>query len=258
MTLTTIPRLELKNVSKSYDVKGGAVRAVLEPISLTIDEGEFLAVVGASGSGKTTLLNISGGLTDSDTGSIEVDGKPVYGSSPERGVIFQQYAVFPWLTVRQNIEFGLRLQRSKHTKKEARAIADRYVELMGLTKFTDTYPKALSGGMKQRVAIARAYAVDPEILLMDEPFGALDAQTRDKMQEVLLDVLSRERRSVMFVTHSVEEAVFLGNRVAILRGQPGRIADVVDVPFPQPRDHALRLTDEFVQLRKRVEDALVG
>jgi len=254
-TTSATPRLTLDHVSKSFDTAQGS-RPVIADVSLDIADGEFLSVVGASGSGKTTLLNIAAGLVPPDVGEIRVGDRQVTAPGPERGVIFQQYAVFPWLSVRKNIEFGLRLRRSPNSRREARAIADRYLELVGLQNFADVYPKTLSGGMRQRVAIARAYAADPDILLMDEPFGALDAQTRDRMQEILLDILVAERRTVMFVTHSVEEAVFLGNRVAILGGTPGRLLDVLAVPFPIPRSPEIRLTDEFIDLRRHIESSL--
>jgi len=254
-TTSAASRLVLDAVSKSF-VSGSDLRPVIDQVSLEIRDGEFLSVVGASGSGKTTLLNVAAGLVTPDSGEVRVAGKPVTGPGPERGVIFQQYAVFPWLTVRKNVEFGLRLKRSRNSRREARRIAEHYLDLVGLSDFADALPKTLSGGMRQRVAIARAYAADPDILLMDEPFGALDAQTRDRMQEVLLEILVKEQRTVLFVTHSVEEAVFLGNRVAILGGAPGRLLDVLTVPFSTPRPADLRLDHEFVALRRHIEGSL--
>jgi NitT/TauT family transport system ATP-binding protein len=229
---------------------------VLDPVSLDVAEGEFLAVVGSSGAGKTTLLNIAAALVSTDTGEVRVDGRVVTEPGPDRGVIFQQYAVFPWLTVRKNIEFGMRLRHSRRNRGDAREVADSYIRLMGLEAFENAYPKTLSGGMRQRVALARAYAADPEILLMDEPFGALDAQTRDRMQVLLQQILAQDRRSVMFITHSVEEALFLGNRVAILGGRPGRLLNVVDVPFEHPRDPEIRMSPEFGRLRAEIERSL--
>jgi NitT/TauT family transport system ATP-binding protein len=251
-SFTAEPRLEMSSITKTFRSDGHS-HTVLAGVDLSIAEGEFVAVVGKSGSGKTTLLNIAAGLERADSGQVRVDGRPVEGPGPERGVVFQQYAVFPWLTVRQNIEFGLRLSQRRKSKKHVRLVADRYIELMGLTSFADSFPKTLSGGMKQRVAIARAYAVDPEILLMDEPFGALDAQTRDHMQELLLNILAQERRSVMFVTHSVEEAIFLANRVAILSSESNTLDQIVHVDIPHPRDPVIRTSGPFNELRRKIE-----
>ena len=244
-------KIRIENVSMRYTVKG--VLPVLENICLDIAEGEFVSLVGPSGCGKTTLLNIIGGFVQPTEGSVYVDGQPVTGPGPERGVIFQQYAVFPWLTVKQNIVFGLTLRANYREHAVREEVATRYIELMGLKGFEDAYPKMLSGGMKQRVAIARAYAVNPAILLMDEPFAALDAQTRDVMQELLLDILEKERKTVLFVTHSVEEAVFLSRRVVVMTARPGRIRRIIDVPFQYPRERGLRTTPAFLAIREEVE-----
>ncbi|MEW6046784.1 MAG: ABC transporter ATP-binding protein [Bacillota bacterium] len=244
-------KIRIEDVSMKYTMKG--VLAVLENICLDISEGEFVSLVGPSGCGKTTLLNIVAGFVQPTQGSVYVDGQPVTGPGPERGTIFQQYAVFPWLTVKQNITFGLTLQANRRERAVREDVAARYIELMGLKGFEDAYPKMLSGGMKQRVAIARAYAVNPAILLMDEPFAALDAQTRDVMQELLLDILEKERKTVLFVTHSVEEAVFLSRRVVVMTARPGRIRRVIDVPFQYPRERRLRITPAFLAIREEVE-----
>lgn len=248
-------RLSIRGVTKTFS-GDGRTTAVLRDIDLEVSDQEFVSVIGVSGAGKSTLLGVIAGMTPADAGAVYHDGVLVTGPGPERGVIFQQYAVFPWLTVRQNIEFGLTLKRGKRPRAERRAIADRYIALMGLQGFEDAWPKTLSGGMKQRVAIARAYAVDPEILLMDEPFGALDAQTRDFMQEALHEMMGRDKRTVVFVTHSVEEALFLSNRVVILAGRPARVQEILEVPLPFPRVRAMKLTPEFAQLRRRVEELL--
>ncbi len=253
--ITERVRVSLRGVSKTYK-SDGRITPVLHDVSLEVLDQEFVSIIGVSGSGKSTLLNIIAGIVPADAGAVYSDGERVTGPGPERGVIFQQYAVFPWLTVRQNIEFGLRLARGQRPAAERRAIADRYVELMGLRGFEDAWPKALSGGMKQRVAIARAYAVDPEILLMDEPFGALDAQTRDQMQEALHGMIDRDRRTVVFVTHSVEEALFLSNRVVVLGGRPARIQKILEVTLPFPRASGMKFTPEFAQMRQRVEELL--
>lgn len=220
------PKISFNNVVMRY---GGFL--ALDRLNLDIADGEFVTVVGPSGCGKSTAMNIADGLLQLSGGGILVGDKPVTGPGPERGVIFQQYALFPWLTVRQNVEFGL-------------------------TDFADALPKALSGGMKQRCAIARAYAAAPEILLMDEPFGALDALTRVHMQDQLLDAWSRERRTVMFITHDVDEAVYLANRVIVMAARPGRLDQIIPVDLPYPRTEAIRLSPEFAAIRNRVWHAV--
>ncbi len=243
------------DVSKGFG-KGGKRVTVLDRVSLHIDDGEFVAVVGPSGSGKSTLLNTIAGFIAPDAGRVEVDGELVTGPGPARCVVFQEYAVFPWLTVARNIDFGTRLRGWTGDRARRAEIVDRYLDIMGLTAFRDALPKTLSGGMKQRVAIARAYAVDPAILLMDEPFAALDAQTREQMQEVLLEINQRDRRTVLFVTHQVEEALFLADRVVVMAARPARIREVIDVPWGAERSHDLKLTPDFIALRRRVEGLL--
>lgn len=235
--------------------KGPGRKTVIDNLSMSIQAGEFVSIVGPSGCGKTTLLNMIAGFVPLDSGEILVDGRPVTGPGPDRGVVFQQYAVFPWLTVRENIAFAKRLRRTSGTKREIRETIDYYLEAMGLTQFGDALPKTLSGGMKQRVAIARAYASDPAMLLMDEPFAALDAQTRESMQEILQTIQVEERKTALFITHSVEEAIFLSNRIIVL-GVGGAIIREICVPFPLPRSHEARLTNEFVQLRREIEGLL--
>jgi NitT/TauT family transport system ATP-binding protein len=252
-TTTDSPRstakISVEGVRKTFELRNEEFVA-LERVSLDIADNEFVTVVGPSGCGKSTLMNILAGLDEPTAGHARVDGRDVSGPGPERGVIFQQYALFPWLTVRKNIEFGLKV--AGLGKAERRERADHFIRLVGLEQFADALPKMLSGGMKQRCAIARAYAVDPSILLMDEPFGALDALTRVKLQEQLLDTWSREKRTVMFITHDVDEAVFLANRVVVMAARPGRIYDVVDVDLPYPRTEEVRLSPEFAELRNRV------
>lgn len=248
-------RVELRGVTKRFG-EGSDRITVLDELDMQIRDGEVVCVVGPSGSGKTTMLNLIAGFTRPDGGEVLVDGKPVSGPGAERGVVFQQYAVFPWLTVAQNIAFGLTLRNRSVPRKDRDRVVARYVELMGLSGFEDAYPKTLSGGMRQRVAIARAYAVDPEILLMDEPFGALDAQTRDQMGEQLLDVMDQEGKTVLFITHSVEEAIFLAHRVVVLTPRPARVREIVDIPIAYPRDADAKTTHQFVDLRRRVESLL--
>ncbi|TQM11405.1 ABC transporter ATP-binding protein [Pseudonocardia kunmingensis] len=247
--------LVVDGISKRFG-RGESVVTVLDDIAFQVAEGEFVAVVGPSGSGKTTLLNTVAGFVDPDEGRILVNGAPVAGPGPSRCVVFQEYAIFPWLTVRRNIEFGMRLRARRRPADERREVADRYLELMGLTAFADALPKTLSGGMRQRVALARAYAVDPEILLMDEPFAALDAQTRETMQEALLEINQKERRTVVFVTHQVEEAIFLADRIVVMSARPSRVQDVVTVPWSGERTHALKTSTEFIALRREIESML--
>jgi NitT/TauT family transport system ATP-binding protein len=247
--MTSTPaKISVQGVTKTFAL-GRETFTALDDVFLDIADNEFVTVVGPSGCGKSTLMNILAGLEEPTQGRALVDGVPVSGPGPERGVIFQQYALFPWLTVRQNVEFGLRT--AGVSKAERRARAQRFIKLVGLDQFADALPKTLSGGMRQRCAIARAYAVDPSILLMDEPFGALDALTRVKLQEQLLDTWSKEKRTVMFITHDVDEAVFLANRVIVMAARPGRVYDVIEVPA-RTRDEEFRLSPEFADLRNRV------
>ena len=246
---TTAAKISVRGIHKTFPLKDTEFVA-LDHVDLDIADNEFVTVVGPSGCGKSTLMNILAGLEEPTAGEALVDGREVAGPGPERGVIFQQYALFPWLTVRKNVEFGLKV--AGVPKAERRERAQHFINMVGLDQFADALPKMLSGGMKQRCAIARAYAVNPSILLMDEPFGALDALTRVKLQEQLLDTWSREKRTVMFITHDVDEAVFLANRVIVMAARPGRIYDVIDVDLPYPRTEDARLSPEFTQLRNRV------
>lgn len=247
------PMIQFQQIHQEFTL-GNTPFTAVEDVSLDIADGEFVTVVGPSGCGKSTLLNAAAGLLRPTSGQVLVDDQQVDGPSPRTGVIFQQYALFPWLTVRKNVEFGLELQKVPARKR--REISDHYLELVGLTQFADALPKELSGGMKQRCAIARAYAVNPEILLMDEPFGALDALTRVHMQEQLLETWGRERRTVLFVTHDVDEAVYLASRVIVMAARPGRIYKIIDVDLPYPRDNNLRMSSEFAELRAEVWDAV--
>lgn len=242
-------RIAVRGVSKLFNLAHEDFVA-LDRVDLEIEDNEFVTVVGPSGCGKTTLMNILAGLEEPSGGQALVNGVPVGGPGPDRGVIFQQYALFPWLTVRKNVEFGLKT--AGVPAKERRATAEHFIHLVGLDQFADALPKMLSGGMKQRCAIARAYAVNPSILLMDEPFGALDALTRVRLQEQLLTTWSQEKRTVMFITHDVDEAVFLATRVVVMAARPGRIFGVIDVNLPYPRTEEVRLSPEFSALRNRV------
>ena len=214
------PKVQIKGVEKVYEGRNGKTVA-LNGVNLDIYNNEFICVVGPSGCGKSTLLNIIAGLHEPTAGEVLVDGVKVEGTGVDRGVVFQQYALFPWLTVKKNVEFGLRIK--KLPKEEQEAIAMKYIQMVGLEKFVNAYPKELSGGMKQRVAIARAYAVNPSILLMDEPFGALDAQTRTQLQTELLKTWERDQKTCFFITHDVDEAIILAQRVVIMSARPGRL-----------------------------------
>ena len=243
------PKVVIKDVKKIYDGRNGPVVA-LNGANLEIWNNEFICVVGPSGCGKSTLLNILAGLLEPTSGEVLVDGKPVEGTSVDRGVVFQQYALFPWLTVKKNVEFGLKLQ--KKSKEECEEIAMKYIKMVGLEKFTNSYPKELSGGMKQRVAIARAYAVNPSLLLMDEPFGALDAQTRTQLQTELLKTWEEEMKTCFFITHDVEEAILLASRVVVMSARPGRIKEVIDIDIPYPRDQESKMLPRFTELKNYI------
>jgi NitT/TauT family transport system ATP-binding protein len=254
--VTPRERIVFDKVRKEFPTADGPLVAV-EDFSLTVRDGDFVSFVGPSGCGKTTLLNMVAGFVTPTSGTVTLDGAPVSGPGPERGVIFQEYGVFPWLTVADNIAFGLRLRASRVPEAERPAVIARYIELMGLRGFERAYPKTLSGGMKQRVALARAYAARPQFLLMDEPFGALDAQTRTAMQDLLLHVLETEGKTVLFITHSVEEALYLSSRVVVITARPSRIRRVIDVPFPYPRREALHRSPEFAELEYELRELVM-
>jgi NitT/TauT family transport system ATP-binding protein len=253
---TPSERIAFDAVSKHYEVAGGQLK-VVDDVSFMVRDGEFVALVGPSGCGKTTMLNMVAGFVTPSEGEVRLDRKPILGPGPERGVMFQEYGVFPWLTVAQNIEFGLKLRINRATAAERREICEKYLALMRLTDFRNAYPKTLSGGMRQRVALARAYAVKPEFLLMDEPFGALDAQTRSAMQNLLLEVLQTEGKTVMMITHSVDEALYLASRVVVISARPARIRKILDVPFAYPRQEALHETPEFSEMRSEIRDLVM-
>jgi NitT/TauT family transport system ATP-binding protein len=249
-------RIAFDGVSVDFDTARGPMR-VLDRVSFDVRQGEFVSIIGPSGCGKTTMLNIVAGFQQPSEGSVRLDGRPIHGPGPERGVIFQEYGVFPWLTVRQNIGFGLTLGANRAHAAERDAIVERYMKLMGLTDFAQHYPKHLSGGMRQRLAIARAYAVKPQFLLMDEPFGALDAQTRTAMQNLLLDVLAAEGKTVMLITHSVEEAIYLSSRILVVTARPARIRTIIDLPFGYPRSENLHEDPRFGELRSQIRELVM-
>jgi NitT/TauT family transport system ATP-binding protein len=242
-------KVKIDNVRKVFNTRNGEMVA-LNGVSIDIADNEFVCVVGPSGCGKSTLLNNIAGLDTPTSGKIYVDGKEVTGPGAERGVVFQQYALFPWLTVQKNVEFGLKLKGMK--KEEASEIANKYLKMVELQDFANSYPKELSGGMKQRVAIARAYAVNPEVLLMDEPFGALDAQTRTQLQSELLKTWETERKTCFFITHDVDEAIILAQRVIIMSARPGRVKEIVNIDIPYPRTQETKMTKEFLELKNYI------
>jgi ABC-type nitrate/sulfonate/bicarbonate transport system ATPase subunit len=244
-------RLALRGVGKIFATRRGGLRA-LDDIQLTLADGEFVSVVGASGCGKSTLLRIVAGLEEATEGELVLDGVPLVGPGRDRGMVFQQYTLYPWLSAQANVEFGLRhLPRAKRA-----AVARDHLAVVGLADFAGHYPSQLSGGMQQRVAIARALALRPSILLMDEPFGALDAQTRGLMQELLLSIWEHDRLAVLFVTHDIEEAIFLADRVCVLAARPGRVRELIDVPLARPRRFDQQTLPEFLELKQHVRDLI--
>jgi NitT/TauT family transport system ATP-binding protein len=247
------PALEVVGLRKTY-ARDARVLPVLELERLSVADGEFVTVVGPSGCGKTTLLHILGGFVRADAGEIRVHGREVVAPGPDRGMVFQEFALFPWRTVAGNVGWGLEIQR--RSSAERAVTVDRYLELTGLTEFRNHLPGELSGGMKQRVALARVLAFDPEVLLMDEPFGSLDAQTRESMQEELTRIWERTGKTIVFVTHDIEEAVYLGDRVVVLTARPARIREEVVIELPRPRDFAVRKSVAFHECRNYIWDLI--
>jgi len=228
-----LPILDLRQISKVYELNDQRIEA-LRDANFVVEKGEFVCLIGASGCGKSTLLRIVAGFEPPSAGEALMWDKPITGPAPDRGMVFQDYGLFPWLSVRQNIGFGPASRGLP--KAELRILVDRFVDMVGLSRFADAYPHQLSGGMKQRVAIARVLANDAEMVLMDEPFGALDAMTRERLQDELLDIWQRTKLTVLFVTHSIEEAIFLADRVVVMEPGPGRIASEHRIELPRPRD----------------------
>jgi NitT/TauT family transport system ATP-binding protein len=245
--------LVVHGVSKTFSGRGRAVEALTQ-VDLHVATGELVCLLGASGCGKSTLLSIIGGLEEATAGTVTLDGDRVVGPGADRGMVFQGYSLFPWLSVARNIEFGLEV--AGWPKPQRRARVDELLGIMGLREFTDALPRELSGGMRQRVAIARALAPEPDVLLLDEPFGALDAQTRRAMQDFLLTVWRRTRATILMVTHDVEEAIYLANRIYVMAARPGRVAEVVDVPFGSERGPRIKRDPRFLDLRDELGDLL--
>ncbi len=246
-------KLRVEGISKVFAAKKQPV-AALENTSFSAVEGEFVTILGPSGCGKSTLLRIIAGLEEPSSGSIRIGDRMVSEPGADRGMVFQSYTLFPWLSVLDNIGFGLQLKGSSRSERDR--IAGHYLEKIGLADFARAYPSELSGGMKQRVAIARALANDPEVLLMDEPFGALDAQTRMLMQELLLQVWEESHKTVLFVTHDVEEAIFMADRVYVMTSRPGRLKAEITVPLPRPRTYEMKSEPVFSELKKTLMDLI--
>jgi ABC-type nitrate/sulfonate/bicarbonate transport system ATPase subunit len=249
--------LLIDQVSRTFPArKGHAPTRALQPIELTVGNNDFVTILGPSGCGKSTLLRIVAGLDHPTSGRVLLDGREVTGPAADRGMVFQSYTLFPWLSVRENIAFGLRERGVP--KAERHAIADAFIRRVGLAGFENHWPRQLSGGMQQRTAIARALANDPKILLLDEPFGALDNQTRVLMQEMLLSIWERDQKTVLFVTHDIEEAIFLGSRVLVMSARPGRIKADIKVDLPHPRSYKIKTSAEFVSLKERLVEEIRG
>ena len=248
-------RLILEGVSRTFPgVRGGPPTRALEPTSLSVADNDFICLLGPSGCGKSTLLRIVAGLDAPTTGRVVLDGAAVGGPGADRGMVFQSYTLFPWLTVEQNIRFGLR-EKGVPAAAQARIAAD-YVARVGLEGFERHYPRMLSGGMQQRTALARALANDPKILLLDEPFGALDNQTRALMQELLLGIWETDRKTVLFVTHDIDEAIFMANRVAVMTARPGRIKRELTIDLPHPRHYTLKTSPAFSAYKAQLTEEI--
>jgi NitT/TauT family transport system ATP-binding protein len=244
-------KLVIRDLSRSFAKDDGSRLAVLDRITFDVEDKEFVCILGSSGCGKTTLLRLIAGLDTAQEGTVSLDGEEIRGTSPKVGMVFQEYSLFPWRTVIDNIAFGLEMQGM--AKDGRYRIAERYLSLVSLAQFRNSYPSELSGGMRQRVAVARALALDPVLLLMDEPFGALDAQTRNMLQKELLDIWEETKKTIVFITHSVDEAVFLSDRIVVMTPRPGRLCRIFPVGLPRPRD---RTSPEFAQVRREVLDLI--
>jgi NitT/TauT family transport system ATP-binding protein len=246
-------KLRVCDISKVFPCQGKNLVA-LDQINLHLEANEFVCIVGASGCGKSTLLRIIAGLVPPSAGQVLVDGAGVPGPGADRGMVFQNYTLFPWLTVTDNIGFGLDLKGISKAERQQKIAY--YLEVVGLTRFAKAYPKQLSGGMKQRVAIARALVTEPEVLLMDEPFGALDAQTKEQMQQFLQDLWRQTHTTILMVTHDIEEAIFLSQRIYVMSAHPGQIQKEIVMPFPEQRQLQIKLSPEFIQIKRQLVECL--
>ncbi len=246
-------KISIKEVTKTFSGKRGEVTA-LQDLSMDVQEGEFLVIVGASGCGKTTLLNLVAGFERPTHGAIFLDGEPVTGITPECGMIFQQYALFPWKTVQENVEFGMKMKRMPKEQRVERAA--RFIDMVGLKGFEKSYPHHLSGGMKQRVSIARSMANNPKVMLLDEPFAALDAMTRQVLQEQLVRIYEKHRKTILFITHSIDEALLLSSRIMVMTARPGRIAQEIVNDLPHPRNADVQLSNRYMELKRTIWDSV--
>ncbi|MDH1764182.1 ABC transporter ATP-binding protein [Comamonas aquatica] len=247
-------QLSIQGVSRTFTNSKGVVTQALLPVDFEVRENDFVTILGPSGCGKSTMLRIVAGLDFPTTGQVLLDGQAVEGPGADRGMVFQSYTLFPWLTVEQNIRFGLREKGVSEAVQKERS--SYFIAKVGLRGFEQHFPKQLSGGMQQRTAIARALANDPKILLMDEPFGALDNQTRVLMQELLLGIWESERKTVLFVTHDIDESIFMANRVAVFSARPGRIKSDIAVHLPHPRHYTIKTSPEFMELKARLTEEI--
>ena len=248
------PLLSIQGVSRTFVSPKGQTTQALLPVDFDVAENDFVTILGPSGCGKSTMLRIVAGLDHPTSGRVLLGGRPVEGPGADRGMVFQSYTLFPWLTIEQNIRFGLRERGMPEAQQKERAAY--FIAKVGLRGFEQHFPKQLSGGMQQRTAIARALANDPKILLMDEPFGALDNQTRVLMQELLLGIWEAERKTVMFVTHDIDEAMFMANRVAVFSARPGRVKTELAVDLPHPRHYTIKTSPEFMDLKARLTEEI--
>ncbi len=246
-------KLDVRNLGKTFTSSKGSIE-VLRDVSFQVRRREFISVIGPSGCGKSTLIRILAGLEESTTGEFLLDGQEAFGPCAERGMVFQSYTLFPWLSVKKNVMFGLEVAGRSDPHAESEAL--EWIDIVGLSRFADAYPSQLSGGMKQRVAIARALANQPSILFMDEPFGALDAQTRAQMQAYLLQIWRNVDITILFVTHDLEEAIHLSDRILVLKANPGEIQEFIEVPVPRPRDPSQYLFPEFLATKHRLEELI--
>ena len=246
-------KLEVKDLTKIYHSQNGDVTAI-DHVNLQVEESEFVMIVGPSGCGKTTLINMIGGLDEATSGQVILDGKEIEGPGPDRGMVFQGYSLFPWLTVLKNVEFGMKMRKVPAEERTRKAM--EYIKLVGLEGFENALPKQLSGGMKQRVAIARTLANEPEMLLMDEPFGALDAQTRVVMQELLAKISRETRTTILFITHDIDEALLLGDNIYVMSRRPGSIREQISISYEGKRDHNTLLRPDFIENKRKIMEML--
>jgi NitT/TauT family transport system ATP-binding protein len=243
-------KIECQHITHTFATTEGQGTIALQDVSLGVRDSEFLCLLGPSGCGKTTLLRIIAGLIDPDDGIVLLDGQPSMGTDADKGMVFQRDATFPWLTVEKNVEYGLKLRGRSRAEREP--IVQKYIQLVGLSGFEKAFPKELSGGMRKRVDIARTYAYNPKVLLMDEPFGSLDLFTKTRMQAELLSLWSQERKTIIFVTHDLDEAIYLADRVVVMSKRPGRIREIIEINLPRPREVDVKVSEEFGSIKRRL------